>query len=522
MSGYYPGTYGFENDKIGTLPSFGHNFDLAGGKMSVIEELDGHHHILELNDNNSASRLLIINNITATPTHGTIEFWMRTNDTSKHHSYNCPGNSLIYPTAFLQLSIENDVWRYSNGPVVTDVPNVPIPQNNTWHRISIHFRCGGAPTYQGLSDNKWKVIIDSVDSGELNPRGTTHNYITQFNIKTAPIDEGYSVYIDAVGYSWDPNYNIGDNVYEGLLLSFENSTALNWTGYSLDYQPMKTILGNTTFPMPENGIHTIQVFGNDSFGTNYSSEIRYFTVDYHPLKIITPENKTYTEPMSGYYPATYGFENDDNGVFPFGWIDDSFGSALVTIEEEKSGHKKVIKSYDPAGSSRAQANQSFSPQLSGSIEFWFLKEAGGTGSPVQIIIQGDNGAVIHLLIDDSLNGNTFYESSYGEFAAGKYSDDQWFHIKIDLICSTDKYDLYLDGVKEIDQGDFDNTQNWFHYFYISSSNSRTGIYYIDALGYSWDPNYNIGDNLNEGLLLSFENSTNLDWMGYSLDSQTKF
>jgi len=279
MSGYYPGTYGFENDKIGSLPSFGHYFDLAGGKMSVIEELDGHHHILELNDNNSASRLLIVNNITATPTHGTIEFWMRTNDTSKLHSYNCVGDNLIGATAFLQLKIENDVWRYTDYTVITDVPNVPIPQNNTWHKISIHFRCGGAPAYQGLSDNKWKIIIDGVDSGELNPRGTTHNYLTHFNIKTEFIDEGYSVYIDGVGYSWDPNYNIGDNLKQGLLLSYENSTALDWQGYSLDGQPKNTIMGNTTIPFPAVGQHAIQVFANDSLGLNYNSDIRYFSVN---------------------------------------------------------------------------------------------------------------------------------------------------------------------------------------------------------------------------------------------------
>ncbi len=33
-------------------------------------------------------------------------------------------------------------------------------------------------------------------------------------------------------------------------------------------------------------------------------------------------------------------------------------------------------------------------------------------------------------------------------------------------------------------------------------------------GFSWDPNYNVGDNLNEGLMLFFENDTNLDWRGY--------
>ena len=78
---------------------------------------------------------------------------------------------------------------------------------------------------------------------------------------------GDKQYLDAIGYSWDPNYNIGDNQDEGLLLSFDNSTNLEWMGYSLDGQANKTILGNTTILMLDIGSHSIQVFGNDSLGS---------------------------------------------------------------------------------------------------------------------------------------------------------------------------------------------------------------------------------------------------------------
>ncbi|GAH73632.1 unnamed protein product, partial [marine sediment metagenome] len=33
---------------------------------------------------------------------------------------------------------------------------------------------------------------------------------------------------------------------------------------------------------------------------------------------------------------------------------------------------------------------------------------------------------------------------------------------------------------------------------IATKGSTTTNGYVDAIGYSWDPNYNIGDNLNEG------------------------
>ena len=45
---------------------------------------------------------------------------------------------------------------------------------------------------------------------------------------------------------------------------------------------------------------------------------------------------------------------------------------------------------------------------------------------------------------------------------------------------------------------------YLHLLKFGTSYAPTTYYsYFDALSLSWDPNYNIGDNLNEGLLLSF-------------------
>ena len=101
----------------------------------------------------------------------------------------------------------------------------------------------------------------------------------------------YNFYIDGVGYSWDPYYQIGDNLNEGLLLNFNSEITLNWTGYSFDGQQIRTILGNSTILFPGDGLHNIQVYGNDSLGMDYESDIRYFSVDTTP-PIITINSPT--------------------------------------------------------------------------------------------------------------------------------------------------------------------------------------------------------------------------------------
>ncbi|MFX1256669.1 MAG: hypothetical protein ACFFAN_02335 [Promethearchaeota archaeon] len=67
--------------------------------------------------------------------------------------------------------------------------------------------------------------------------------------------------------------------------------------------------------------------------------------------------------MSGYYPATYGFENDLDNSNPDGWtIDESGGT--VDVIAGIDGHSKVLELHDTKSSSLVEAVQQFTPQTS--------------------------------------------------------------------------------------------------------------------------------------------------------------
>ena len=57
-------------------------------------------------------------------------------------------------------------------------------------------------------------------------------------------------------------------------------------------------------------------FNNNSLFHNTINEETSPRSSANEITITTPENITYTEPMSGYYPALYGFENDFDGNNP--------------------------------------------------------------------------------------------------------------------------------------------------------------------------------------------------------------
>ncbi|MBN1216967.1 MAG: hypothetical protein JXA99_16210, partial [Candidatus Lokiarchaeota archaeon] len=109
------------------------------------------------------------------------------------------------------------------------------------------------------------------------------------------------------------------------------------------------------------------------------------------ITIDTPENITYTEPMTGYYPGTYGFENDNIGEFPTNWEDITQDHTYCSVDviSEYKGHNNILQFYDgysdPGWTSHAATCElDFTTTTRDTIEFWFLKASGTTSCEFQI------------------------------------------------------------------------------------------------------------------------------------------
>jgi len=267
-SGYYPATYGFENDENGSNPTEWELWE-NGGTIDVVNSIGGHLKVVEISKDGTTNWPSMRNGFPTSQASGTVEFWMRGNDVTDQ--------SLVYlrnsgGDLMITVGIDDDYLLWSDSSVFH---NLAPCYDNVWYHIRIDFECGSG-AYEGLSADHFYIYINGERYGEYEFRvsGNSVDYMHIFIWETS-VDYNF----DAIGYSWDPNYNIGDNLNEGLLLSYENATTLDWQGYSLDGQANKTILGNTTIPMPADGSHSIQVFGNDTLGNMYESSARYFTTN---------------------------------------------------------------------------------------------------------------------------------------------------------------------------------------------------------------------------------------------------
>ncbi|MFX1590633.1 MAG: hypothetical protein ACFFC1_21065, partial [Promethearchaeota archaeon] len=500
----------FENDADGNIPCgwVGWSGDTY---LKVISEKNGHKKVVEGYTIKSpdVQNFGMINDF-PNQTSGTVEFWIQ----SSVGSY-FPILTRDIATTASALTIFQNKFQYYDGTFHEIMPWTA----NTWYHIKLDIDC--------VSDT-YDIYINSVLMKENAPFQNDVDKINRFRICsiTESGSQGY-LWVDAIGYSWDPNYNIGDNLEEGLLLGYENSTNLDWVGYSLDNAVNKTILGNSTIPIPHNGTHSIQVFGNKTMGTTYESDKRYFTMDYNPINIYTPENKTYNETMSGFYPATYGFENDAEYDNPSGWTIHESSDYIVDVIDEKNQHKKVVKFYDDHAGDYALLYKYFETQGSGTIEWYAM--ALQRDKKFHMGWVEASGSTYAFRFNFYSNGYiTHYDGSYNNIM--EYSANNWYHFKIEFECgsggykglSADTYNLYINGQKKLTGQSFwiASTSIIRHTFFTDIPESGGQEFYIDALGVSWDPYYNVGDNSDEGILLSFESSS-LVKMSYSLNGQSK-
>ena len=266
-SGHYPATYGFENDRDGSIPHNWNDLSGAGCSVEVVDESFDHKKVVKLND--SSENSAIIELVFPNQTTGKFEWWWLSTNVDNWLSLMFYGEG----TEAIHVELAEGVFRYID--TAYEIAGGYGVANDSWYRNRIDFNVM-------LNQFSWNVYNQNGDVLGLVFNGYFRNAVSNINrvvIKTQGAQSDYQTYIDAVAYSWDSSYYLGSNKYEGLLLNYDNTTNLNWQGYSLDKGANKTISGNTTIPMPSEGSHQLQVFGNNAMGTIYESAVRYFMVD---------------------------------------------------------------------------------------------------------------------------------------------------------------------------------------------------------------------------------------------------
>ena len=272
MSSYYPATFGFESDEIGDDPD-DWSVDNVGGTVQIISSYSGHSNVVELHEMIDASTEIY--NDFGSRTSGIVEWWVSVNRVDDWFGlgiYNGDSNDGIH------MSFANDSYiKYHDGNIWTDIKPYSA---NLWYHFKVEWNTA----------TDWHLWINQTSQDQ----GSGYSYRNspssldrvRFQISTDGEHQDQYMYADAVGYSFDPNYNLGDNLYEGLFIGFELNSSLYTLEYSLDNQANETIPGNTTILLPHDGPHSIRLYGTTFYRDFVQSETRNFIVDTKVPKIV--------------------------------------------------------------------------------------------------------------------------------------------------------------------------------------------------------------------------------------------
>ncbi|MFW9878712.1 MAG: hypothetical protein ACFFG0_37005, partial [Candidatus Thorarchaeota archaeon] len=312
----------------------------------------------------------------------------------------------------------------------------------------------------------WEDTFSSFDSQYMSYSYSPDDYSSIWNMGPLYMQSSFPTKsISETWNNWNLNYNIQDTTssfINGDLASYLNSQLLITT------QPADFELTNGEFSQ----------YGDlESIDGNYS--------------II--KAAAYT----GDYPGTYSFTDEADGTSgtAIDYVDAQYISSNceVKIYGEYENHKKILRVKDGHSAGNGEAKHYFdSTQTSGTVEWWWLTPLSNSRMWYHFH-EGTLGT-----IGFSLKAGDGVFSPDGGIVSQAYNVNQWYHHKIIFNTSSDTFDWYIDGVLVADDYAFTTAITNVGSTNIKGAWSTTGDSYFDAIGYSWDPNYDVGDNTDFG------------------------
>ena len=193
------------------------------------------------------------------------------------------------------------------------------------------------------------------------------------------------------------------------------------------------------------------------------------------------------------YRGTYNFKDDADGAEPAGWTTNNGASCTTIIITELDDHKKVLEFDDQNGAGLAQIYRTITQTADQTIEFWLGKDSiAGNTNLVFLLYEGGTRIIYWIFQTNDL---VYYDGGWHTIN-NILTANKLFHFKIILDDTANTYDVWIDGVS---QGTLDyenNTTTSIDTIRIQTDNADTGYKgYIDALGFSGESDYDVGDNL---------------------------
>ncbi|MFX1295857.1 MAG: PKD domain-containing protein, partial [Promethearchaeota archaeon] len=281
-------------------------------------------------------------------------------------------------------------------------------------------------------------------------------------------DRFHQFFVDAVGYSWDPNYNLGDNCFVppksyDLIRSDPNNNYVirSPNNINLDLQPQDKI--------------------EVTFRTNQQNQIN--------LNL-----KNNGEKVDSFILSEQGNSNYETRTVIL-TIDD-----YITIDQlEFSGNLPISKKLELK---ELRIYRSLVQDIKNGTVEYYIKTSDINKKTWEFKLFNDLDVALSITIKDGFWIYTIGDGVEHNILGCGYPTSGWHHVRVDFSLDDSNYmglsryqfKVIIDDIEAQSIYTSNINVNSINKIRFESGIQDTGIAWIDAIGYSWDPLYEVGDN----------------------------
>ncbi len=253
----------------------------------------------------------------------------------------------------------------------------------------------------------------------------------------------------------------------------------------------KTLLFSIIILSLISSLFSVSVLGIADINYTFERDIFYNETSFDFDNPVNNFNVRDSTSFTGLYDATFSFTNEvglvDNAI---GFVDiETFGvGSVLEVIDQIDGHSEVIKA-NPIGIFQDFRNI-FTPQTSGTIEFWYRRNTTTIRSIISIA--QSNGSVFFELNFQNTGAISYIREGLGTFDFSTYQVNTWIHFSIDFDVITELFNITVNGIENLNLNasripSIDYT-NVVRIRFLSHNDGGNGgcLWYLDAVGYSWD------------------------------------
>jgi len=328
------------------------------------------------------------------------------------------------------------------------------------------------------------------------------SYVSEISNVSDSYSEYQTIAFMLFGYINDFN-RVGSSVmpylcFELLDKDFNLYQKWNFTSYHTEYNHIYyyiyPIIYNLTLSYQEFNEMKMRItsFSNTEFGEFILSDI-CLVVDFDYNLTYNP----YEKGIYGQFESEYTFTDDITGNNPTDWTVNEGADTSIDVYEKLTNHKKIVEISDDSIGNKAILSQDLNALYgtdfeNGIIEF-YIYITSTTKAVYFYLYDADLSKSIYMIWDS--DGILKYYHG-GKIAICSYSENTWYHIRIQFDCSNLKWSLWINQNFMSDSYTYNGVPLAMDNIRFNSDDALWNYdFYIDAVDYNWTDWYYINRNI---------------------------